>query len=210
MYDRRFDDRELDFEASGALEGASLVMRDVQTDSWWSLMSSRAIGGELAGAEVTELPVSEKMRWDDWRSRHPDTLVLSVQGREHVADNPYGNYIEGDGTFRGLSVSDTRLPAKEPVYAFWWEAEPVVVTHESVEGGRIVRRGDVALVFHRPPDASVFASTRVAAVPADVDGEASSVLDAVEDGSLETVRPVEGFDTYWYTWVQVNEGSGVW
>jgi len=210
VYDRRFEDRELDFEASGALEGASLVMRDVQTDSWWSLMSSSAIGGEMEGAEVTELPVSEKMRWDAWRAEHPDTQVLSVQGQEHVSNNPYGNYIEGDGTFRDLEVSDTRLPAKEPVYAFWWEGQPIVVTHSSVEGGRIVERGDVALVFHRPPGASVFASTRVAAVPVDAAEDAATALDAVDDGSVETVRPIEGFDTYWYTWVHVNEDSEVW
>ena len=56
MYDRELGDRLLSFEASGALWQASLVMRDRETDSWWSIMTSEAIGGELDGADLVELP----------------------------------------------------------------------------------------------------------------------------------------------------------
>ena len=71
MYDRKIANRELSFEASGALKKATLVMRDRETDSWWSIMTSNAIGGELEGAELVELPVGEKTTWGAWRARHP-------------------------------------------------------------------------------------------------------------------------------------------
>ena len=45
-------DEELNFEASGALLDASLVMRDRETDSWWSIMTSDAIGGDLGVAAL--------------------------------------------------------------------------------------------------------------------------------------------------------------
>ena len=92
MYGRSHDGQDLNFEASGALESASLVMRDRETDSWWSLMSSQAIGGELDGSGLDEMVASEKAQWSDGVSRHPDTLVLSVDGVEHGESNRYDNY----------------------------------------------------------------------------------------------------------------------
>ncbi len=45
---------------------ASLVMRDRETDSWWSIMTSTAIGGAMAGADLVELPLGEKTTWRSW------------------------------------------------------------------------------------------------------------------------------------------------
>ena len=39
---------------------ASLVMRDRETDSWWSIMTSTAIGGALQGAELVANSVEER------------------------------------------------------------------------------------------------------------------------------------------------------
>jgi hypothetical protein len=39
---------------------ATLVLRDRETDSWWSIMTSDAIGGELDGTDLEELPFGEK------------------------------------------------------------------------------------------------------------------------------------------------------
>ncbi len=64
-------------------------MRDRETDSWWSIMTSRAIGGPLDGAQLVELPVSTKSTWGQWRRAHPRTLVLSVDGVEYVESNPF-------------------------------------------------------------------------------------------------------------------------
>jgi len=97
---------------------ASLVMRDRETDSWWSIMTSDAIGGELNGADLVELPKGEKTTWKDWRQRHPDTLVLSVGGEEHVENNPYDNYFSSDSGFRDIAARDDRLETKAPVFTF--------------------------------------------------------------------------------------------
>ena len=43
VYDRQYDDETLSFEASGALKDGALVMRDRETDSWWSIMAAEAI-----------------------------------------------------------------------------------------------------------------------------------------------------------------------
>lgn len=187
-------------------------MRDRQTDSWWSIMSSTAIGGALDGADLRELPVSEKVRWGAWRAKHPETRVLSVDGVEHVANNPYDNYLTGDSTFRDLGVDDDRLAPKAPIFAFWWDGEPMAAPFDLIENGWVHVDGERALVLHRAEGASIFASTRVVVVPAAAAGEASAteLLDRVDTGSLQpSEEGVSGFDTYWYTWVNVNPGTRV-
>lgn len=183
-------------------------MRDRETDSWWSIMSSSAIGGELQGSELREIPVSDKTTWGEWRERHPDTLVLSVDGREHVEDNPYENYFEGEETFRSIEIDDDRLPAKASVYAFWHAGTPHVIANEAIEGGKLVRLDeDWIAVFQRDVGASVFASSRAHRVPAGritISDDPQRVIERIESGEISQAQPLEGFDTYWYNWVIVN------
>jgi len=215
VYGRIHEGQELSFEASGALESASLVMRDRETDSWWSLMSSKAIGGVLNGSGMIEMAGSEKAQWSDWVSRHPDTLVLSVGGMEHVENNPYDNYFgDAEHTFRGLEVEDDRLGAKQSIYAFWWEDRPVAVSHEFVEGGVIVPLPGTTevLVLWREKGISVFASSRARILEGNVAkqvGDAAAVFAALDAGKLGDARSAMGFDTYWYTWVLVNPATDI-
>ena len=208
MYDREFGDRELNFEASGALWQASLVMRDRETDSWWSIMTSEAIGGELAGADLVELPYGEKATWGEWRARYPDSLVLSVEGRQHEPNNRYEEYHVNDHTFRGLEIDDERLEAKEAVFSFFLDAKPYVVPHSAVEGRRLFEVDGARLLLFRQPGAEMFASTRAWIVPA----EAAGTLEALPpDDELEAAgfSPLGGIDTFWYNWAAVNQDSEI-
>lgn len=206
VYGREVAGRTLELEPSGALLQASLVMRDRQTDSWWSIMSSAAIGGPLEGTLLSELPVGAKITWAEWRRRHPDTLILSVDGVVHVADNPYDNYFSGDGTFRGVPSADDRLPAREPVFAFWLDGEPWAVPHRAFAGGRLVELPDGReLLLFRPEGSPIYRSSEAWLVR-DESPDAAPVderLAAARRGSAET-PPLAGFDTFWYTWVGVN------
>lgn len=208
MYDREFGDRQLNFEASGALWQASLVMRDRETDSWWSIMTSRAIGGELDGAELIELPYSEKTTWGEWRARHPDSLVLSVGGRQHERRNPYDEYFASGRTFRGLKIKDRRLAAKEPIYGFFLGGKPYVVPHSAVEGRRLFEVGGARLLFYRQPGAEMFASTRAWRAPVESAG-AVDVLPPDEELEAAGFLPVGGIDTFWYNWAAVNKNSEI-
>ncbi len=142
---------------------ASLVMRDRETDSWWSIMTSDAIGGELDGVELVEFPRGEKVTWKDWRRRHPDTLVLSVDGEEHIENNPYDNYFDSEGTFRDLEIDDHRLAPKDSIYSFWRDDEPYAVPHTAFAGGKVLEVegwGDQRLFLYRGKKAAIFESSR--------------------------------------------------
>lgn len=232
MYDRTFAGKALSFEPSGGLLEAALVMRDRETDSWWAIMRGRAIGGSMEGQELHELPSGEKTTWGDWRRRHPETLVLAVDGQTHVAENHYDSYFSSDKTFRGAKPSDARLPAKEPIYAFRFRERAFAVAQRTASGGFLAPLSDstvgdttaaTELFLFRAPGASVFASTRAWAVPRGLIGHdgVHYVIRRPPGGSghplrLETheawvalatlpgVQAISGLDTYWYTWITVN------
>ncbi len=192
---------------------ASLVMRDRETDSWWSIMTSDAIGGELDGTDLVELPQGEKATWKNWRQRHPNTLVLSVDGAEHIDNNPYDNYFASEGTFRDLKIDDQRLAPKDSIYSFWWGDEPYAVPHTAFAGGAVLEVegwGDKRLLLYRGKKASIFESTQGWIVPTSLVAESKKTKDllaCVRAGDAVGAKQLTGFDTFWYNWVSVNEDT---
>jgi len=69
VYGRSYGGQDLRFEASGGLMHAALVMRDKETDTYWSIMTGDAIAGDLRGTPLEELPLGEKAQWKDWVAR---------------------------------------------------------------------------------------------------------------------------------------------
>ena len=213
MYDRKIGEHTLNFEASGALMKASLVMRDRETDSWWSIMTSDAIGGELVGAELDELPVGRKTTWRAWVEEHPHTQVLSIDGREHEPINPYDEYFSSKETFRNLEIADDRLPPKEPIFSFRWQGQPLAVAHSSIAGGHVFEAPNDdqhRFLFYREPGSSIFASTSawVIDVAAFDTSDLSVLLEATAESGFPGIS-IDGFDTFWYSWVAVNTDSGL-
>ncbi|NIS37845.1 DUF3179 domain-containing protein, partial [Candidatus Saccharibacteria bacterium] len=66
VYERVYQGKKLNFEPSGGLMHGSLVMIDFETESLWSILTGDAVGGELKGTKLKEMPVSQKMQWKDW------------------------------------------------------------------------------------------------------------------------------------------------
>ena len=184
-------------------------MRDRETDSWWSIMTSDAIGGELEGAELVELPISRKVTWGEWRALHPDSLVLSIDGEEHVAENRYDNYFASEDTFRNLKIDDQRLPPKEPIYSFFLGGRAYAAPHTAFEGGRLFQlQGGRKLFLHREPGSSMFASSRAWLLePLALSGmeDPAKILRILEEPDSQSSEEIGGFDTFWYSWAAINK-----
>ena len=150
MYGREYDGKELNFEASGGLWHSSLVMQDKETDSYWSIMTGESLSGEFKGTELVELPYGAKAQWKDWVAEHPDTLVLSVDGQEHIDRNPYENYFTSEEGFRGSTAEDDRLPTKASIYAFLLDDKPFAVPFSSFENGAAFEVGEWQVFLYRP------------------------------------------------------------
>ena len=70
-------------------------------------------------------------------ARHPETQVLSVDGQEHVDNNPYDNYFDSEGTFRSLENDDKRLAAKAPIFGHIKGDRPTAIAHLEFFGGDV-------------------------------------------------------------------------
>ena len=221
MYDRTYQGRELQFEASGGLAFASLVMQDKQTDSYWALMLGESVGGELEGTPLRELPIGEKAQWKDWRTAYPHTRVLSIAGVEHVPVNPYADYFQSQQGFRSTQASDSRLPTKEPIFAFRIDDQAFAVPYSRIAGGRSYSIGKRTLFLYRSPQDALFASTHAfvstqqegyvqeGGVWHEEPGGATFDPDSGVFSHPARSRPLSGFDTFWYNWSLTNPGTRV-
>jgi len=215
VYGRDYNDKELNFEASGGLMHASLIMQDKETDSYWSIMSGDSLAGEFKGTTLRELPLGEKAQWKNWVADHPNTLVLSVDGVEHEENNPYDNYFKSDEGFRGLEASDDRLPTKEPIYSFHRAGKAYAVPFSAFEGGGVVELGKRQLFLYRPTGVEIFYST-LAFVGGQFKQDGEHWVDTASGAAFDTkaghfvggegakIERVDGFDTFWFNWSMNN------
>ena len=223
MYGRDYNGKTYTLEASGGLINGSLVMQDKETDSYWFIMSDEVIAGELAGTKINEMPVGKKMRWKDWVKKHPNTLVLSVKGKEDVAFNRYENYFASTEGFRGLKAKDTRVHTKQPIYSFHLEGEAYAVPYFLTEDGRSFElRNDLYVFFYRPKDVDLLHST-VAYISntGDFQKQNSSWIHSESKCQFDSETglfngegdncpsKLNGFDTFWYNWSLNNPGTKI-
>lgn len=218
MYSREYGGKKVNFEASGGLMLGSLVMQDKETDSYWSIMSGDAVAGPFAGTELEEIPAGRKMQWMDWVRLHPDTLVLSVQGREDAGRDPYEDYFASDAGFGGLEALDERLPTKEPVFAFRFHGEAYAVPYRESEGGAIFKADGNEFFLFREKGSPIFQSTaayliRDGSVELQNEGWTHRPSGTAFDPEklafpeIEALEPLPGFDTFWYSWSLVQKDT---
>lgn len=220
MYDREYQDETLNFEPSGGLWQASLVMQDKETDSYWSIMSGDSIAGRFRGTALRELPAGRKMQWKDWVAEHPDTLVLSVEGKEH-GDYGYENYFDSEDGFRGMEATDKRLKTKQSVYSFQMDGKAYAVPFEAYQEGEIFQAGGTSLFFYRPTDVAIFYSTHAFTSPGGFEKREDRFIDKASGarfdpqagsftgGKGEGPARLQGFDTFWYNWSLIHPDTEV-
>ncbi len=155
VYDRRLEDRVLDFGTSGMLYNSALVMYDRQTESLWAHFTAEGLAGVLAGQELDTYP-AQIVSWSSWRDAHPDGLVLSrdTGHRRDYGRNPYLGYDDVDRQpflFRG--EVDGRLAAMERVVAIGRGTEPVAVRLDPLAEAGVIEvtvDGEPLTVWHLP------------------------------------------------------------
>lgn len=104
------------FGVSGLLYNSDVLLYDRQTESLWSQLMTQAVSGPMKGQRLKPLPLSHTT-WVDWKTRHPDTLVLSIEtgyGRNY-AHSPYADYIKSPEIMFPVSRTSRRYHPKEQV-----------------------------------------------------------------------------------------------
>ena len=168
-FERRLDERVLDFGTTGRLRNSNLIMYDRQTESWWQQASGEAIAGALAGRRLAFYPAAI-VSWETFRAAHPGGRVLSTDTGHNrpYGRNPYAGYDDVRSSpflYRGPRTPDVLLPMAR-VLTVERGGEAAAYPYETLADVRVVNDEVGAtpiVVFWMPGTASALDAGTVAA-----------------------------------------------
>lgn len=108
-----------DLGTSGFLYRSNKLMYDKKTQSLWSTINGEPVMGPLAnqGIKLNTYSVVTTT-WGEWKKRHPDTKVLSLETghiRNYKEGEAYKSYFADDQLMFPVPKMDTRLKNKDEV-----------------------------------------------------------------------------------------------
>ncbi len=217
LFDTRVPGRRepLVFGSSGLLYRSNKLMYDEETNSLWNQFTGRPVVGELTGSGIRlrVLPVVIT-RWEDWRTSHPDTTVLSLDTgheRDYRPGQPYGAYFRSPELMFPVVIRDRRLDPKDRVYVLrdkdnemaWalslFEANPVL--HDRVGDLPVVLIGNAATETVRAyrSEGRTFSAGERGRIESE--GETWTVgEDFLTGPGGETLARLPGHMAYWFAW----------
>jgi hypothetical protein len=139
-FDRRVQERTLDFGTTGKLRFSDLVMYDRQTESWWQQATGQAIVGVLTGTQLTPLP-AQTVSWKTFKETFPGGKILSRKTGYNRAygQNPYVGYDDVNSSpFLYRGPKDSRLRPVERVVTVSLGGEDVAYPFSALEKVRVV------------------------------------------------------------------------
>jgi hypothetical protein len=177
------------FGVSGKLYESNLLMYDEQTESLWSQAIGDAVVGERTGTTLSYLPM-QLITFADILDNHPDAKVLSEDTGYSRNYNryPYGDYDSNDVFIFPVSVSDTRLPSKELIYAVNAGTDSLAIAIQSIEDD---------------------SSLNIELGPFDVSVERTD--SAVTVRNAKSGDSIPGYYSMWFSWATHHQDNGyVW
>lgn len=139
-FDRRVQQKTLDFGTTGKLRFSDLVMYDRQTESWWQQATGQAIIGTFTGAQLAPLP-AQTISWKTFRETFPGGKVLSRNTgyNRSYGENPYVGYDDVNSSpFLYRGPKDPRLRPVERVVTVSLAGEDVAYPFSALEKVRVV------------------------------------------------------------------------
>ncbi len=110
-----------EFGTSGFLYRSNKLMYDHATESLWSTITGEPVVGPLVGQGIQLKPRAVvTTTWKEWRDRHPDTQVLSLETgylRDYSEGAAYHDYFATDDLMFTVPRIDSRLANKAEVLA---------------------------------------------------------------------------------------------
>lgn len=108
--------KDQEFAVTGLVFNNNLLFYDRKTESVWSQLKGQAVAGRESGRQLD--PVATEMTtWGDWKSRFPETKVLSRRtghDRNYEVD-PYYSITASDRLMFPVGASNEIMPLREKV-----------------------------------------------------------------------------------------------
>jgi len=113
---------------SGFLHRSNKLMYDKATQSLWNTIKGEPVLGPLVGKDISLTHQSVvTTTWGEWKRRHPDTKVLSLDTghrRNYDEGVAYHAYFSTDELMFNTPYNDTRLKNKDEVLALKFKSAP--------------------------------------------------------------------------------------
>ncbi len=170
LYEATVDGVEHAMGTSGFLYRSNKLMYDQATSSLWNTMWGTPVVGPLVGKNI-RLPRRSVVTstWGEWRRRHPDTTVLSLDTghrRDYGEGVAYQEYFATDALMFNTSLVDERLANKAEVLGLVFpDALPLAITAEYAADNPLLHEQagerDFVVVTDRSGAMRVYESTGV-------------------------------------------------
>jgi hypothetical protein len=200
-FDSRVGGKVRTFGTSGLLYQSNKLMFDAETNSLWSSLTGKPVVGPLvrSGLELSALPVVTTT-WGEWRRRHPNTTVLSLDtgfSRDYSEGAAYRAYFSTDALMFDVSRHDGRLANKAEVLVV--RSTPAASAGDSASGANRAPPFAIAtnVLRERPVFHVVVDDTNLVVVTSAGGANrvyASETYRFVETDGNATVRDAEGRD----------------
>jgi hypothetical protein len=135
LYDTRHNGITHQLGTSGFLYRSNKLMYDKQTQSLWNTVWGKPVIGPLASQNIVLKSMSVvTTTWGEWRSRHPETQVLSLETghrRDYGEGVAYADYFATDELMFTVPELDRRLKNKDEILAIrinGFEEEPLALS----------------------------------------------------------------------------------
>ena len=121
VYDTTIKGVNYELGTSGFLYRSNKLMYDAATKSLWSTLTGTPVVGALVGKGIALKPLYlVTTTWGEWRRRHPETRVLSLNTgyqRDYSEGAAYREYFATQRLMFNVPRIDDRLPNKAEVLA---------------------------------------------------------------------------------------------
>ena len=128
IYETHHDGTDYKLGTSGFLFRSNKLMYDHATQSLWNSLWGRPVVGPLAGKGIKLKRGSIiTTTWGEWKSRHPQTSVLSLNtgyGQDYGEGVAYKDYFATDELMFNVPELDTRLKNKAEVLGIVFARQP--------------------------------------------------------------------------------------
>ncbi len=121
LYETEFQGSNHEIGTSGFLYRSNKLMYDKASQSLWSTTRGEPVVGPLVGKGIRlQRSYVVTTTWGEWRHRHPQTTVLSLDTghrRNYAEGVAYQQYFASDALMFNVPKLDTRLNNKDEVLA---------------------------------------------------------------------------------------------
>lgn len=134
LYKTTLDGVKYDLGTSGFLYRSNKLMFDEETNSMWNTIWGTPNVGPLVGKDIKLERLSVvTTTWGEWKKRHPDTTVLSLNtgfNRNYDEGVAYNSYFATDEVMFNVPKLDNRLLNKDEVLALLIDEKPVALSNK--------------------------------------------------------------------------------